>query len=119
MEAYLLNEIEVCERMAKKMKRFNKITSIMDAGLITWKVITGVVSAVAFASSISLSVDILLSGTSLVFTQKSFKIYTMKQEKRNAIKLIDQRKLANHSTADIFSRAMPDVDISSIGLHNV
>lgn len=43
----------------------------------------------------------------------------MKQEKRNAIKLIDQRKLANHSTANIFSRTMPDVDISSIGLHNV
>lgn len=118
MEAYLLNEIEVCERMAKKMKRFNKITSIMDTGLITSKVITGVVS-VAFASSIGLFVDISLSGTSLVFTQKSFKICTMKQEKRNAIKLIDQRKLANHSTANIFSRKMPDVDISSIGLHNV
>ena len=30
IEAYLLDEIEVCERLAKKMKRFNTITSIAD-----------------------------------------------------------------------------------------
>ena len=35
IEAYLLDEIDVCERIAKKMKRFNTITGIVDIGLIT------------------------------------------------------------------------------------
>ena len=34
-EAYFLNEIEVREQIAKKMKRFNTITGIGDTGLIT------------------------------------------------------------------------------------
>ena len=41
IEAYLLDEIEVCERIAKKMKRFNTIKSIVDTFLITSTVITG------------------------------------------------------------------------------
>ena len=35
IEAYFLNEIEVREQIAKKMKRFNTITGIVDAGLFT------------------------------------------------------------------------------------
>ena len=34
-EALFLDEIEVHERIAKKMKRFNTITGIVDTGLIT------------------------------------------------------------------------------------
>ena len=34
IEAYLLNEIEVREWIAKKMKRFNTFTGIVDTGLI-------------------------------------------------------------------------------------
>ena len=35
IEAYLLDEIEVRERLAKKMKRFNTVTSMIDTGVIT------------------------------------------------------------------------------------
>ena len=34
IEAYFLNEIEVREQIAKKMKRFNTITGIVDTGQI-------------------------------------------------------------------------------------
>ena len=40
-EAYFLNEIEVREQIAKKMKPFDTITGIVDTGLITLTVITG------------------------------------------------------------------------------
>ena len=80
IEAYFLNEIEVHEQIAKKMKRFNTITGIVDTGLITSTVITGGISISAFASGVGLPVGIALSGTSLLLslataiTQKSFKI---------------------------------------------
>ena len=35
VEAYLFHEIEVRERMAKKIKRFNTITGIVNTGLVT------------------------------------------------------------------------------------
>ena len=41
IEAYLLDEIEVRERIAKKLKRFNTITDIVDTFLITSTLITG------------------------------------------------------------------------------
>ena len=44
IQAYFLNEIEVREQIAKKMKRFNTITGIVDTGLITSTVITGGIS---------------------------------------------------------------------------
>ena len=50
IEAYLLEEIEVCERIAKKMKLFNTITGIVNTGLITSTVITGGISIAVFAS---------------------------------------------------------------------
>ena len=105
------------------MKRFNTVTSIVDTGLITSKVITGGVSIAAFASGAGLRVGIALSGTILLsslaiaITQKSFKIFTVKQEKHDAIKLLAQSKL--DSMADIISQAMQDGDISSIELHKV
>ena len=116
IEAYFLNEIEVHEQIAKKMKRFNTITGIVDTGLITSTVITGGISIAAFASGVGLPVGIALSGTSLLLslataiTRKSFKIFTVKQEKHDAIKLLAQSNL--DSVTNITSEAMQDGDIS-------
>ena len=41
IEAYFLDEIEARERIAKKMKRFNTITGIVDTDRITSTVISG------------------------------------------------------------------------------
>ena len=123
IEAYLLNEIEVCERIAKNMKRFNTITGIVDTGLITSTVITGGISIAAFTSGVDLPVGILLSGTSLllsfatVITRKSFKTFTVKQEKHDSIKLLAQIKL--DSIANIISQAMQDGDISPTEFHKI
>ena len=79
--------------------------------------ITGGISIAAFASGVGLPVGIALSGTSLllslatVITQKSFKTFTIKQEKHDSIKLLAQSKL--DSIANIISQAMQDGDISS------
>ena len=95
IEAYLLDEIEARERIAKKMKRFNTITGIIDTGLITSTVITGGIAA--FVSGVGLPVGIALSRSSLflflatVITPKSFKTFTVKQQKHDSIKLLAQR----------------------------
>ena len=68
IEVYFLNEIEVCEQIAKKMKRFNTITGILETGLITSTMITGGISIAAFASGAGLPVGIALSGTSLLLS---------------------------------------------------
>ena len=65
IEAFFLDEIEVREGTVKKMKRFNKITGIVDTGLITSTVINGGISIAAFTSGVGLPVGIALSGTSL------------------------------------------------------
>ena len=123
IEAYFLNEIEVLEHIAKKMKPFNTIAGIVDTGLITSTVITGGISIAAFASGVGLPVGIALSGTSLLLslataiTRKSFKIFTVKQEKHDAIKLLAQSKL--YSIANIISQAMQDGDISPTEFHKV
>ena len=107
IEAYFLNEIEVREQIARKMKQFNTITGIVDTGLIISSVITGGISITAFASGVGLPVGISLSGTSLLLspataiTRKSFKIFTVKQEKHNSIMLLAQSKL--DSIANIIS----------------
>ena len=68
-------------------------------------------------------VGIPLSRASLLFslataiTRNSFKIFTVKQEKHVAVKLVAQSKL--DSIADIISQAMQDGDISSIEFHKV
>ena len=114
----MLDEIEVRERIAKKMKRFNTITGIVDTGLITSTVITGGISIAAFASGVGLPVGIALSGTNLllslatVITRKSFKTFTVKQEKHDAIKLLAQSKLDSIAN-------MENGYISSIEFHKV
>ena len=67
-EAYFLNEIELHEQTAKKTKRFNTITGIVDRGLITSTVITGGISIAAFASDVGLPVGIALGGTRLLLS---------------------------------------------------
>ena len=105
------------------MKRFNTITSIVDTGLIMSTVITGGVSIAAFARGVGLPAGIALSGSSLLFslattiTQKSFKIFTVKQEKYDAIKLLAQSKL--DSIVDIISQTIQGGDISSIEFRKV
>ena len=123
IEAFFLDEIEVRERIAKKMKRFNTITGIVDTGLITSTVITGGISIAAFASGVGLPVGIASRETSLLLslataiTRKSFKMFTVKQEKHDAIKLLAQSKL--DSITDIISQAMQDGDISPTEFHKV
>ena len=86
IETYILEETDVCEQIAKKMKQFNIITGIVDTGLITLTAIIGGISIAAFASGVGLPVGISLSETSLllflstVATRKSFKTFTVKQE---------------------------------------
>ena len=123
IEAYFLNKIAFHEKIAKKMKRFNTITGMVDTGLITSTMITGGISIPAFASGVGLPVGIALSGTSLLLslataiTRKSFKIFTVKQEKHDAIKLLAQSKL--DSIANIISQAMQDGYISLSEFHKV
>ena len=105
------------------MKRFNIITGIVDTGLITSVVITGGVYIAAFASGVGLYVGIALNGTSLllplatVITRKSFKAFTVKQEKHDSIKLLAQSKL--NSIANIISQAMQDGDTFPTKFHKV
>ena len=105
------------------MKRFNTITGIADTGLITSMVITGGINIAAFASGVGLPIGIALSGTSLLLsrataiTQNYFKIFTIKQEKHDAIKLLSQSKL--DSIANIISKAMQDGVISPTKFHKV
>ena len=107
----------------KFVKQFNTITGIVDTGLITSTVITEGISIAAFARSFGLSVGIALSGTSLLLspataiTGKSFKIFTIKPEKHDVIKLLPQSKL--DSIANIISQAMQDGDISPTEFHKV
>ena len=68
IEAFFLDEIDVCEQIAKKMKRFNTIAGIVDTDLITSTVITGGISIAAFASSVGLPVAFALSQTSLILS---------------------------------------------------
>ena len=68
---------------------------------------------------VRLPVGIALSGTSLLLyiataiTQKSFKIFIVKQEKHDAIKLLAQSEL------DSIAQAMQDGDISPTEFHKV
>ena len=113
IEAFFLDEIKVREQIA----------GTVDTGLIPSTVIAGGISVKAFASSVGLPVGTALSGTSLLLslataiTQKSFKIFTVKQEKRDAIKLLAQSKL--DSIANIILQAMQDGHISPIEFHKV
>ena len=84
IKAYLLDKIEVREKLTKNMKRFNTITRVMGTGLITSTVVTGGVSIAAFAGDVGRLVGIELARISLIFflatviPQKSCKIFTIK-----------------------------------------
>ena len=123
IQANFLNEIEVREQIAKKIKRFNTITGIVDTGLITSTVITGGISIAALASEVGLPVGMILEETSLLFphatviTRKSFKIYPVEQEQHDATKLLAQSKL--DSIANLISQVMQDGNISPTGFHKV
>ena len=103
-------KLKFVNKLPKKMKRFNTITGTVDICLITSTVITGGISIAAFASGVGLPVGISLSGTSLLLSlataiiRNSFKIFTVKQEKHDAIKLLAQSK--SDSIANIISQAM-------------
>ena len=123
IDAFFLDEIEVRECVAKKMKRFNAITGIVDTSVITSAVITGGTSIAAFASGVGLPFGIALSGASLllslatVIRQKSSKNFTVKQEKHDVIELLSQSKV--ESIANIIFPASQDGDISVIEFHEV
>ena len=110
IEAYFRNEIEFREQMAQKMKRFKTITGIIETGLITSRMIPRGMSIAAFASGVRLPVGFVLGSTSLLLslattiTEKSFKIFAVKQEKHDAIKLLAQSKLDR--VANIILQAM-------------
>ena len=116
-------EIEVRERISKKMKRFNTIVDIVDTGLIASPVITGGIYIAAFASGVGMPVGAALGRTSLllffatIITRKSFKTFTVKQEKHNFIKFLSQSKL--DSIANIVSQGMQDGDILPTEFHKV
>ena len=122
-EEYFLMKLNFANKLPKKMKRFNTITGIVDTVLITSMVITGGTSIAVFASGVGLPAGIALSGTSLLLslataiTRRSFKIFTVKQEKHDAIKLLSQSKL--DSIANIISQAMQDGDIAPTKFHKV
>ena len=100
------------ESFLKMMIRFNKITSLIDTGISTSTVITGGIFIVKFANDFGLSHGITLNGTSLVLTaitQKSFKIFIIKLEKHDSIKIISQSKL--DSIANISSQTVQDENI--------
>ena len=86
-------------------------------------VITGGISIVAFVSGVSLSVGIALIGTSLLLslataiTRKSFKTFTVKQEKHDSINLLAQSQL--DSIVNIIPQVMQDGDISPTKFYKV
>lgn len=119
IKAYVLDQIEVRKRLAKKVKRFDRITSVIDVSLKHKKLLLELLFFIArFSSGVCLPVGVVLSRTSPLFslipaiTQKFVKTFTAKQEKHNTIKLHAQSKL--HRTAGIISQTMQNRDISSI-----
>ena len=113
---FFLMNLKFVNELPKKLKLFNAITGIVDTDLITSTVIPGGIFIAAFASDVGLPVGIALSGTSLLLslatsiTRKSFKNFTVKQEKHDSIKLLAQSRL--DSIANIISQAMQDRDTS-------
>lgn len=55
---------EVCERVAKKMKQFNTVTSVVDTDLTTTTVNTGGGFIVTFTRGVVLRIETVLSRTS-------------------------------------------------------
>ena len=91
IESYFLDEIDTREKLAKKIKRFSTITTVVDTSLITTTAITGGISIAAIASGIDLPVGISLSATSLLLslattiTRKTISIFNSKEKKHDDI----------------------------------
>ena len=98
------------------MKRFNRVTGIVDTGLITSTLITEGIS-ISIARWYCLKWNELLLSLASAIIRKSFKIFAIKQEKHDATKLLAQSKLG--SIANIISEAMQDGDISPTEFHKV
>ena len=62
------DEIEKCEKKAKKIKQSITILSIKDTGLITSTVLTGGISIAALASRVGLPVSIALGKAGPLFS---------------------------------------------------
>ena len=122
-EAFFLDEIEARRQEAKKKKRLNTATRIVDIGLITSATINGGASIPAFASGVGLPVAGALGGFGVVLPlllvppRKISWSPTVKQGKHDAIMLLAQGKFG--SIADIISRAMQDGEIPPTELHKV
>ena len=124
IERFFLDEVEVCERIAKKNKTI--LYNHRHLGHRT-NHINGDHWSNFYCSicqrGVGLPACAALGGTSLrlslatVITRKSFKTFTIKQEKHNSIKLLAQSKL--DSIANIISQTMQDGDISPIEFHKV
>ena len=90
---------------------------------MTSSFITAGVSIGSFRSGTGQPIDIALSRTSLLLPLatailgKSLKMFTVKQEKLDAIKFLAQSKLDN--IANIISQTLQGRDISSIEFHKV
>lgn len=67
-ETYFLNEIDEREKLAKKIKRFNTILSVLNKTLISATVVTSGISIAALASGVGLPVGLALSGASLLLS---------------------------------------------------
>ena len=105
------------------MKRFNATICIVDTNLITSALLLKTFPLSHLKVVFSCLFGIALSETSLLFslatanTRTSFNIFSIMQEKHNAIKLLVQSML--DSNVDIVSQEMRDRDNSSMEFHKV
>ena len=123
IEAYFLDEIDAREKLAKKIKCFSTITTVIDTSLITITAITGGISIAAIASGIGLPVGISLSATSLLLslattiTRKTISIFKSKEKKHDDIRLLAQSKL--DSISENISQAIQDENVSPTEFHKI
>ena len=108
-ETYFLNEIDEREKLAKKIKRFNTILSVLNKTLISATVVTSGISIAALASGVGLPVGLALSGASLLLSCATT-ITRRRQKKHEKIMLVAQAKL--DSINDTISKAIQDENVS-------
>ena len=123
IEAYFLYEIDAREKLAKKIKRFSTITTVLDTSLITTTGINGGISIAALASGIGLPVGKSLSATSLLLslgitiTRKTISILNSKEKKHDNIRLLAQSKLDSISAT--ISQAIQHENVSPTEFHKI
>ena len=123
IEAYFLDEIDAREKLAKNIKCFSTITTVLDTSLIKTTAITGGISIAAIASGIGLPVGISLSATSLLLSlattiaRKTMSIFKSKEKKNADIRLLAQSKL--DSISESISQAIQDGKVSPTEFHKI